>query len=151
MNMTQMTNLGPRLEEHEIEAFEKQIGYALPQGYRMFLLATNGSAAGDAGCFLVRGALRQPDTWTNVSFFYGLRSNDAETITLSEEIAMREELFADGMLPFATDDFGNEICIRLKGEGEIGSVHFWSHDLDVPTERLAGSFEEFFQNLMHRD
>jgi cell wall assembly regulator SMI1 len=146
MNMTQMTNLGPRLEEHEIEAFEKQIGYVLPGGYRTFLLTTNGGDPEDDAHFLVREVLRQPNVWTRVRFFYGLRRRDVGCWTLNETLELCGELLADdGLLPIATDDFGNQICLSLKGES--GSVHFWIHDRDVPNERLAGSFEGFFESL----
>jgi len=69
MEIAQLTDLGPPLNERESEAFEKQIGYSLPKGYRAFLLATNGGDPGDAGSVLVRGALRQPSIWMGVSFF----------------------------------------------------------------------------------
>jgi len=151
MNMTQMTDLGPPLEEREIEAFEKQIGYGLSKEYRNFLLATNGGDPEDAGHFFVREALRQPNVWTRVRFFYGLRRTDVECWTLKgtlETLWSGEELLAKGLLPVATDDFGNQICLCLKGE--VGSVQFWIHDRDVPNERLAGSFEEFFEGLKYK-
>jgi hypothetical protein len=149
MNMTQIANLGPHLQEREIEAFEQEIGYALPQGYRKFLQTTNGGDPEDAGHFFVRKALRQSNVWTRVRFFYGLRRADVECWTLSGTLELCEELLADGLLPIATDDFGNQICLSLKGE--VGSIQFWIHDRDVPNERLAGSFEEFLEGLNDRD
>ena len=145
MDMTQIADLGPPLQEREIEAFEKEIGHTLPKGYRKFLLATNGGDPGDAGSFFVRKALMIPNAWTRVRFFYGLLRDDVSCWTLRGILELRDELLAEGLLPVATDDFGNEICLCLKGE--VGSIHFWIHDRDVPNERLAGSFEEFFESL----
>lgn len=143
MNLDQLTDLGPQLKLEDLVAYERQIGCALPNDYREFLLATNGGNPKDAGYFIVKHALRKPESWVKIEFFYGLRRDDGLTLSQAREI--HHGSLPDNVLPVAYDGFGNQIYVHL--EDDFGAVFFWSHDVDVEDEKMASSFTEFFDNL----
>jgi hypothetical protein len=136
-----LTDKGPRLDEKRVAAFEARRGVPLPAEYRRFLLRTNGGTPDPEVGFAFTEGGRPSDSVLNQ--FYILKAN-ADDPNLDEAI----ETFVDAgrmpshLLPFADDQFGNQLCLSL-GASDYGAVYFWNHE----REPEAGDGPPSFDNL----
>jgi len=121
------------LSEAELLSVEAAMRVSIPEGYRAFLLATDGGRPVE-DMFLDRVGVRD---------FLGA-SDMAETRS-----RLRGRL-PETLLPIAIDSFGNYICISTAAS-DSGAIHFWDHELEHLGERaiarLASSFDEFASQL----
>jgi hypothetical protein len=139
----------PPASEDALAEFEARLGVSLPNGYRAFLRERNGGYLEDN--FL------PPDADASARYLYSAGPNQHEHIG-DLESALHSLYLPDvdvdyrlrtGMLPIGEDDGGNQVCLKVAGE-DRGSVWFWTHDAFAnidPFERVADSFEEFFERL----
>lgn len=136
---------GPRVEDSDVEAFERRLGQALPDGYRNFLLTTNGGEPEP-------NFIPHPDgNVGSLRWFLSLRRGDEYDIeaNLTHGVPL-----PSGLLAIAEDDFGNPYCLDLLE----GGVYYWDRELEGyeqdinhpsmnPALLLAPTFEEFMLRL----
>ena len=143
---------GPKLGEIEIVAFEKQIGFILPDDYREFLLQTNGGVVPESTGYF---CIESDNWWNHLNLFYGLRVPETPTIELMAVLRRLRESYTElfdlqfAKLPIASDHYGNKIYIVLN-EPENGSVYFWMHDAEVEDDKLSSSFQDFLDSLREK-
>lgn len=142
----------------DISAFEKRIGYLLPEDYKEFLLKTNG---GSFDCYKVIDTERFGKTSPEmVDLIYGLNSESYSDLDDKfNTYHIEDKRMPDGLIPIAGDPGGNHFCIAL-GEGKNGEIYFWDHELEVEFDSpeqaknyyencffVCGSFSEFLQKI----
>lgn len=145
---------GPPLAREEIDAFEREIGHALPEDYRRFLSMCNGGYVG--GRFWIEDV--------GVHNVGGLREESGFSLRRRRVACQVEERWIPRSLIWIMDDpFGNAICLGVGGI-ERGRVFFWDHE-NMPdpeqwdgeavtacnVEMLAESFTDFVGGLEEMD
>lgn len=137
---------GPPLKEKNIRKLEREFGCELPTAYRKFLLQSNGGrparqtllrAGGDAGDVVER--------------FFGLGDAGADLFGVFDIFSSR---IPRGLLPIASDPFGNLILLGLAGP-DTGRVFFWDHEIepegndapDANVAPVADAFPQFLGNF----
>lgn len=147
---------GPPLSERELQEFEEEMGYKLPEAYRSFLLAHNGGRP-EPEFFIV------PDWQYRESLVNEFKSivPDGEGFGVRQIMEMKGDIFPEGFIPIGRDPGGNMILMSLMGESRE-NIYFWDHE-NTPDDRLqnlseysnmyflAGSFEEFVNSLKKED
>jgi hypothetical protein len=146
MNIEELWPWGSSVEPELVEQLENEIGYRLPESYRSFLLNTNGAEVpAGRGCFRV-----ETDSikgWICIDCFYGVTGpNVPPVLQLGQSIKDFASMLPPGMLPVATDAFGNQILLSLGGQ-DRGAIFFYNHAVDEPIVRLASSFGHFLDGL----
>ena len=128
----------------EIEAFENQVKFTLPQDYKQFLMEYNGGSV--LGIFHVNTL--NEDISLHVLFGLGI----------DEELDLRSWFseYKDDMLPYTViigGDMGAGLIVLLNSPKKQG-VYYWDHSYyfkESSDERniykIANSFQEFVDNL----
>ncbi len=147
---------GPKVGLHEIEAFERELGYSLPPDYREFLLHFNGGR-------LVEGLVYGRDDQPDVPYMHGdaiskLHSLEpkGQSLEAYDRLSTPKEFDAyDAKLPLnaipiANDDFGNYFLLCSCNGGWL--VRFWCHeDSDIGVDSLEHRVvAEGFTDLLMR-
>jgi hypothetical protein len=101
---------GDALAPDELSVLETEIGAAVPDPYRSFLLRYNGGAP-SPNVVDVGGA---PGTPTDVQVFFGVRRS-IETSNIGWNKRMFAERIPSPLLPIAVDSGGNLFCLTLSG------------------------------------
>lgn len=118
--MSEFEEVGPPLTEEHIASFERELGVRLPDPYRRFLLRTNGGRPPrEKDTVDVEGLSGSP---TGIQVFYRIGG----AVKSSELTWNRETLcerIPDNLLAIASDSFGSDFCISLKGE-DRGAIYF---------------------------
>jgi hypothetical protein len=131
----------PGASPEQIEWVEAELGVELPDDYRRFLARTGGG-------YLETNFL-PPEADASARYLYSPGPNDDEHIfDLVSAAAFYTEIGRD-YLPIGEDEGDNVICLKVRGE-DRGAAYIWAHDAFAnidPFERLADSFEEFFERL----
>ncbi len=145
----EMENRRPSTTIDAILAFEQSRKIALPDTYKRFLLATNGGVP-TASLFSVRGRPHAPNDY--VQSFLGIGVSIS-----SSELAYAFDLyiggFPHGIVPIATQPFGNYICFDLRDSGQPIVLwdhrHFWSTGewREQDLYYVADTFDEFLRIL----
>ena len=149
-----MTDKGPKLDEKKVTAFESRHGFTLPDQYRQFLLWTNGGIPSPDVSFTFVEDGKATDSV--IDQFYMLKKND-DDMNLDEAIEMFVEAgrMPAHFLPFASDQFGNQLCLSL-APSDLGVVYFWNHEKEPEDGsqatgdhilRVVHGFDAFFQTL----
>jgi hypothetical protein len=110
-----MSYVGRPVSASEVEAVGDTLGARLPRDYKHFLLRHNGGRPEPA--YIVNAVL---------SMFYSIDAKEKTDDLLANVRRMRRYL-PDGVIPIASDTFGNEICLAIKGKSR-GKVYFWDHE-----------------------
>jgi len=145
---------GAPLTREEIDAFEREIGHALPEDYRRFLSICNGGYGGGRFWFEDAGV-------HNVG---GLRKESCFSLRDNRRTYQLDEFRIPRSLIWIMDDlFGNAICLGVAGI-ERGRVFFWDHESEPDPENwdgeaitadnvemLAESFTDFVDGLEEQD
>jgi hypothetical protein len=138
----------PGASPEQIESVEAELGVELPGDYRRFLARTGGG--------YLEANFLPPEADASVRYLYSAGPNDDDHIFdlvtaarfYAPDSPSDPEIDPD-YLPIGEDDGDNVICLKVRG-GDRGAVYFWTHDAFAnvdPFERLADSFEEFFERL----
>jgi hypothetical protein len=115
MPSVEMTDSGPPLTEEALATLESKLQARLPAPYRRFLCKHNGGRPEPS--YFQRFTLH-----TFYSVGAGAKLNDL----LANQRRMRKWL-PEEVIPIADDDFGNEICLAIRGKNR-GKVYFWDHE-----------------------
>ena len=123
----------------DVEAFEAEIGTALPDDYRQFLLRCNG---GRLDWFRFDGPTPDGRKWSAViSEVGGLREESDLSLRAAHRCYQGSELqIPRSLLWIMGDPGGNGICLGLTGSYR-GRVYFWIHDEQPAPEEWDGEVE----------
>jgi cell wall assembly regulator SMI1 len=143
----------PPTSESAVAAFEESIGATLPADYRAFLLAHNGGRP-KPELFDIRWDDPELASGGSTSRVDVFRSLGEGSLELTKAVRAFHGRIPIGMLPIATDPFGNEVLLGLDA-ARRGQVFFWLHDLPPEYEEtdpatlgfVAPSFDEFVASL----
>lgn len=143
----EMEQRGPVVTEADVAAFEKRLGFTLPDDYRAFLLAVNGGRL---------DARNRRFEWGTVNWLLSLRDSDE-----SSDIEERRDLEPSPQLLFVGyDGFGCRLLVVLDG-AHRGEVWYFDRLNERPVDanprvawhdrrdmkKLAGSWREFVATL----
>lgn len=122
------------LGESELSRVEASLGVSIPEGYRNFLLATDGGKPVD---YMVTPKL-------GVTKFLGARQ-------IAEHRKRLRGRIPETVLPIADAAGGNRVCISIAPD-EVGAIYLWDHELEPSgaekaPERIAASFDDFVAQL----
>src|SRR5438874_2719786 len=101
--------------EADVSHFEMSIAVRLPDDYREFLLRYNGGYPSPNG-------FRGGDEVLN--HFFGLWQKHAD---LNYELLAHRRFIPEGMIPIASDPFGNAILLEVANPNR-GRIWFWDHE-----------------------
>jgi hypothetical protein len=134
-----------KLQEIEVNDFEKENNIKLPKDYRDFLLEFNGGKPSPN---------RNENPNTIVTYILGMHNGDYYA-SLYKHIDMFKGRLPLSTFPIATDPFGNLFIMSLHTEGR-GHIYFWDHEGEPEYQDghyvdncsfVAYSFSEFVNNL----
>ena len=138
----------PPISESDIQALEGQLGARLPDSYRTFLLEHNGGKPSSDIFFI-----SEREGTDSLRFLFGMA--DHEYYSLTDQIRGFSNWIPANFIPIGCDDFGNVICLSIKGE-DVGKVYFWDQEYSVDEEGkpdnlnitlIGDSFSEFIDGL----
>ena len=116
-----------------IQTFESEMNFEFPAALRKILIAHDGGRPQLQALVLPGG--RE----VILERLLAVVSQNGTTISSANQ-ALRSQGF-QGLLPFATDPFGNLFCFTFQQEGEAGPILFWNHETGT-TQRICGSFTD---------
>jgi hypothetical protein len=111
---------GPPLTEEDLHSFEKGLGVTLPTAYKAFLLATNGGRP-ERDLFPIHGLEDNP--LGRIHVFFGLKDS-VESCNLDWNLDVFRDRLPAGLLPIATTEGTDKICLAVAGE-QSGRVFYW--------------------------
>ncbi|WP_338266122.1 SMI1/KNR4 family protein [Corallococcus caeni] len=114
------TEMGPLLSEADLAAFEQRYALKLPVPLREFLLTTNGGRP-ERDLFKLQGVPGNP--FGRIHFFFGL-NDPIESCNLDWNLEVFRDRLPQGMLPIATTEGADKICLAVSGAG-TGRVFYW--------------------------
>lgn len=148
----EMLDVGTPLTEARVTALEAELGFALREDYRSFLLRYNGGRP-NPSFFPIRGLDLNP--FGGIHYFFGvtrpIASSNVGWMHKTLKGRMPREL-----LPIAGDGSGNIICLSRAGVNE-GTVYYWDHDAEHSPATygnvyfIAESFDAFLDSIHFQD
>ena len=142
------TNISGSLSPTALSSFEQSIGTALPDEYRLFLLANNGCRFANDMLLTIPGPVQE----SLVRELYGLEAADVE-MTIIGALGIYAGRIPSTILPIGEDIGSYPICLSL-ADKDYGAVYYWDleggHVGARPTANvypLAPSFTAFLQGL----
>lgn len=136
-------NVGPKIATQDIASIEAELGAALPDSYRRFLLHYNGGAP-TPDTIDVPGAVGSP---TDVQVFFGV-GRSVESSDLAWNLALVGERCAGlHILPIACDSGGNLFCLQFERGAAARIIYCDLDDPDCATYEVAASFDDFVAKL----
>jgi cell wall assembly regulator SMI1 len=145
--VTGFTEPGPPVGEHEVAAFERELGARLPADYRQFLLTHNGGRP-ELDVVDIEGL---PGSPTDVQVFFGIRRKFE-----SSQLPWNLQLIAkrcpgQRVLPIACDSGGNLFCLQESDGGASSVVYLDMTNAACTSYAVASTFGEFLQKLQTLD
>jgi len=133
----------------ELSNFQKSLGLPIPIAYCQFLKLHNGGRPNPSS-FEFKNADGKLER-SRIHYFFGLHSGRVGN--LRSQFETYHDRIPLGLLPVATDPFGNLILLKLIAKPD-GPVFFWDHENegeDEPTWenvfQINPSFEDFTKSL----
>ena len=131
-----------------VSAFEQQIGFALPEDYRQFLINNNGGRVNDQ-MFFVKG-LGQA---VLMHVLYGLTNTQSRGLTLGYWLAEHDDDIGEKELVIGHAPGGHQLLLVIGGDDK--GVYYWDHNNFFPqsadgggnTYFVANTFAEFINSL----
>lgn len=142
-----------KINEKDIQEFEKECNVKFPQDFVSFLLETNG---GNPIGEIYTQPFDEVEPKTNERH---TQETDVETFFSFNEIkfeygdVLDEGYIPSEYVPLARSSFGNLFLIRLDNSDDYGSVYFSNHDLfdeeknRITISKVADSFSAFIESL----
>lgn len=130
--------------------FQKTVVLPLPDAYREFLKLHNGGRPNPSS-FEFRNAEGTSER-SRVHYFFGLHSGRVGNLKFQFE--NYQDRVPLGLLPVATDPFGNLILLKLIGKHDA-PVFFWDHEEESEDDepywdnifQINLSFQDFIKSL----
>ena len=120
-----------------VRAVQERIGLVLPDQYVALLTSVSNGGS-------VEPVIFKDDLDIGVVGFLGIGT---EHYDLATRVAQHDGDLPEGLVPIADTEGGNLICAKVSG-GDLGSIWFWNHELEVDAaHQVAGSLEEFVAGL----
>jgi cell wall assembly regulator SMI1 len=136
-------NSGPKIGTQDIAQIEAELGAALPDCYRRFLLQYNGGSP-TPDTIDVPGAADSP---TDVQVFFGI-GRSVESSGLASNLALvRERCPNLHVLPVACDSGGNLFGLSIDHGTASKVIYCDLDDPDCATYEVAASFDEFIAKM----
>jgi hypothetical protein len=133
-----LEKIGPKITEAEIARFENEIGLALPEDYREFLLKINGGYPLKASYRFNRSELRLFEIFSlTESKIHGL---------LGRYAVVKCEI-GDGLIPFGRDEAGELLCLRSSDERVYRTAGYSDGERNNEVVPVAESFAAFWEGL----
>jgi ankyrin repeat protein len=123
-----------------IKLFEKNIGFLLPEEYKVFV-NSNLLETIEGKRFKTKNSKIQSTIHT-IFFFNGMPNNPDNIIELYFNL---QDRFRNHQLPIFSDDQGNYIFIELLTKN-YGKIYFFEHDTNKKY-LVSSNFQEFIDNL----
>jgi cell wall assembly regulator SMI1 len=141
MTVSSIKESAKPLDEDALEQCEKDLGVRMPDQFRSFLLKHNGGRPTPA-CF----DFRDSEGGSTIQWFHGISEDYNKS--LLRKSRMFHERIPQGLLPIASDDGGNQICISVR-ETDYGKIYLWDHEDPDPDNIIvvADTFDEFLAGL----
>ncbi|HEX5749531.1 MAG TPA: SMI1/KNR4 family protein [Archangium sp.] len=139
------TEGGPPLNEEELRSFEIKNGFTFPVAYKAFLLTTNGGRP-ERDLFAITGLANNP--FGRIHFFFGL-NDPVESCNLDWNLDVFGDRIPDTMLPIATTEGVDKICLAVSGE-RSGEIFYWDGHAGASEKNLhflASDFASFISSL----
>lgn len=131
-----------RLTESALDTLAKEIGATLPADYGKFLLTYNGGSP-NKRLFAVLG--NPYDEHALLRYFLALDSDEFTDIRRFRDVyQIHARRIPSHLLPIASDEAGNVICIAIQGKA-YGSVYYW--DAEDEQDELSGEQEPYDENI----
>jgi len=139
------------MTDADLAKVEAEIGFALPDQYRRFLLANSGGRIRPDTFHFANG---EPGSTLSRFLKVGAGEDDPMNDLVIMARSWRDEL-PDDLVPIARDKGGNFVCIGVRG-ARLGKIHFWGRDgMPLPKDStregnivaVADSFDEFLADL----
>jgi hypothetical protein len=135
------------ISQRDLEKVEGEVGYQLPQEYKLFLLKHNG------GRPILDGVRHENEHFDYVGYFYAIRGEMYHD-DLARQIIEHKDMIPEGYLPIGESPGGDVFCISLK-EPTKGAVFHWDHEQanydgepwEYNMTKLASSLTEFLEGL----
>ena len=117
-----MMNITPWGENNEeaVQKFEQQIGFALPEDYRQFLLKNNGARVNNQR-FFVKGL----GQYVLMHVLYGLTSAH-RALTVGYWLNEHGDDIGEKELPIGHDQGGHQLLYITDGEDK--GIYYWDHN-----------------------
>jgi hypothetical protein len=135
----------PALSEVRLRSVERELGVALPDDYRSFLLKHNGGRPFPAGLLLPVDGTLVP--W-RLHFFLGI-DDPVESCSLTSVHRVTEPTRPAGTIPVASNEGGNLFYLRCADPSK-GRVYFGATPADgrgVRPVQVSESFSQFIEML----
>jgi len=136
----------PRVSDADIDAIEEALGFVLPDDLRQHYLTHNGGQP-TARFFRKNDEIFAIEEFLPIKF--GMRGERLEDAY--EDIVVGNDLFPQGLIPFANDAGGDYFCYSLRN-GEEGAIVFYQSEYFDDPERsvvfLSKSFQDFLSALV---
>lgn len=125
--------------EKELQVFEHEIGFKLPEPYREFLLNTNAKFIREPH-YSSQGEIYEINSFTTFG--------DGEW-TLQDHYRNLKEHFENRYIAFAQDSGGWQYIISIEQNENYGKIYFCRMDeeIDKATTLIANTFEEFISGF----
>jgi hypothetical protein len=148
--MMNITSWGENSEE-AVRAFEQQVGFALPEDYREFLIKSNGARVNNQTFFV-----KDLDQEILMHVLYGLTNDQNRSLTLGYWLAEHGEDIGEKELVVGHDQGGHQILLVTDGENK--GLYYWDHnhffakssEAEGDTYFVADTFTEFCDSLKDR-
>ena len=154
-----MSNIGCKLSSKDLETAENELGYALPEAYKYFLLKYNGGVPVESYIDFEADKLKLPGD--EVKKFYGLGVKSANDIVHKmKEIGYN---LPEGLVLIANTHGGNFFLLSLRDDS-FGQVFYKDHEFEdkspfdpsnniLPESivKISNSFDDFLVRLYEGD
>jgi hypothetical protein len=146
--MINITSWGPT-DEATVAAFEQEIGFTLPNDYRLFIKENNGCKVNKQVFFV-----EDLDQDIMLHVFYGITNAKSRSLTLRYWLQEFGDEIEEKTLLFGSDPGGGFLMYITAGENK--GVYYWDHAHFFPqsseeegnTYFVAESFAEFCDSLL---
>lgn len=139
----QIENSGPTITLLDIVPIEDELGAALPNSYRKFLLDTNGGVP-TPDTIDVPGLEGSP---TDVQVFFGIgRLIESSNLGWNLEL-VAERCSGRSILPIACDSGGNLFCLEFKRDVEASVVYCNLEDPVCRLVEVSSTFDSFVASI----
>lgn len=141
-----------KLSEEEICRAEKEIGFVLPEVYKQHLMKHNGGRCNPRNFSFIEDGKRSN---SGIEWFFAIYDGEYDNFVRFFFIyKIDSKRLPTPVFPFASDSFGNLICMDSSDE----KIYFWDHEDEVDYTIhddsvrtnlfwIADSLEEFLNNL----